>query len=203
MESTKRSTRSAGPTRATGAAPHAVLGIPPAATARQARAAFRRLALIHHPDRNPGDAKAHERFKRILRAYRAFLAGAGPGREPAPAPRGPRPDRYACARCGDSFPFPEVCPRCGVALLDRSAGPVVGVEDPRVRELIERLEARPRTPSDWETRVPVPALLVAACLCAAAVVWRVGPVGVALLFAGFAAYVTGVELHRRLSLAIE
>jgi hypothetical protein len=185
--------------------PYAVLGIPPSATVRQARAAFRRLALRHHPDRNPGDARAHERFKKVLRAYRAVLMGVGRRGADATrtAPAGPRPDRYACGRCGDSFPFPEECPRCGVALFDRTGGPTPSDEDPQVRELIERLEARPERPSDWEERLPVPAMLVAGCLSAAAFVWQVGPVGVALLFVGFAAYVTGIELHRRANLALE
>jgi len=36
---------------------------------KQIKRAYRRLARKHHPDVNPGDAKAAERFKRIARAY--------------------------------------------------------------------------------------------------------------------------------------
>ncbi|HJL20229.1 MAG TPA: J domain-containing protein [Sandaracinaceae bacterium LLY-WYZ-13_1] len=183
---------------------HSVLGIPASATVAQARAAFRRLALMHHPDRNPGDPRAHERFKKILRAYRTAMRSIGRARAAGASshevPAGPRPDRYACGRCGDSFPFPESCPRCGVRLCDRAAGPPVDREDARVRALIEELESRPAPPEEPGPEPPVPAMLVGACLAAGAVVWQVGPVGVALLFVGFAAYVTGLELHRRASL---
>lgn len=184
--------------------PYAVLRIPPTATVAQARLAFRGLALKHHPDRNPGDARAHDRFKAILRAYRAVLSRAARAqaghRETTPA--GPRPDRYACARCGDSFPFPETCPRCGVHLCDRVAGPPVDVEEPAVRRLIEVLESRPEPTADWEERLPVPAMLVAGCLMMAAFAWQIGPIGPALLFIGFATYVTALEMHRRASLAL-
>ena len=184
--------------------PYAVLRIPQSATVAQARAAFRRMALKHHPDRNPTDPRAHQRFKAILRAYRAVLADATrrSGARAAPAPAGPRPDRYGCGRCGDSFPFPEVCPRCGVHLFDRTAGPAVDAVDPAVRAMIEHLESRPEAAADWEDRVPVPGLLVAGCVAAAAFAWQLGPVGPALLVLGFAAYVAALETHRRASLAL-
>ena len=46
-----------------------ILGIEPGATEEQIRKAYRRLALQHHPDRNPGDPGAEERFKEIAEAY--------------------------------------------------------------------------------------------------------------------------------------
>jgi hypothetical protein len=183
--------------------PFAILGISKTASVTEARVAYRRLAIRHHPDLNPGDVGAAERFKRVLRAYRAIASGAvrrAPAEQPMPA--GPRPDRYACAGCGDSFPFPERCPRCDVILCDRSAGPPVMAVDPLVTELIRRLESRPSAPETaWEDRLPVPGLLVASCLLAAAFVWQVGPIGPALLFVGFAAYVLGMEMHRRAMLS--
>ena len=48
---------------------YAVLGVPRDATEKQIRAAFRKLARQHHPDVNPGDTEAEERFKQINEAY--------------------------------------------------------------------------------------------------------------------------------------
>ena len=48
---------------------YADLGVPRTATPDEIKQAFRKLALKHHPDRNPGDATAEERFKRIGEAY--------------------------------------------------------------------------------------------------------------------------------------
>jgi molecular chaperone DnaJ len=45
------------------------LGVERDATAEQIKRAYRKLALTCHPDRNPGDAEAEERFKRAAEAY--------------------------------------------------------------------------------------------------------------------------------------
>jgi molecular chaperone DnaJ len=50
-----------------------VLGVEREATEQQIKSAYRRLALKHHPDRNPGDREAEERFKEAAEAY-AVLA---------------------------------------------------------------------------------------------------------------------------------
>uniref|UniRef100_A0A8C9WQ52 DnaJ homolog subfamily C member 10 n=1 Tax=Sander lucioperca TaxID=283035 RepID=A0A8C9WQ52_SANLU len=39
------------------------------ATTREIRQAFKKLALTMHPDKNPGDASAHEKFLQVNRAY--------------------------------------------------------------------------------------------------------------------------------------
>src|SRR6202162_2784046 len=47
---------------------YAVLGVKKTATADDIRKAFRKLARKYHPDVNPGDKKAEERFKEISEA---------------------------------------------------------------------------------------------------------------------------------------
>jgi len=46
-----------------------VLGVPRKASAKDIRAAFRKLARKYHPDLNPGDKSAEEKFKQIQEAY--------------------------------------------------------------------------------------------------------------------------------------
>lgn len=45
------------------------LGVEEDASAREIKKAYRRLARKHHPDRNPDDPEAEERFKEIQEAY--------------------------------------------------------------------------------------------------------------------------------------
>src|SRR5262245_46007063 len=46
-----------------------VLGVARTATPAEIKAAHRKLARKHHPDLNPGNTQAEERFKEIQRAY--------------------------------------------------------------------------------------------------------------------------------------
>jgi DnaJ-class molecular chaperone len=49
--------------------PYHVLGVPPQADATAIKTAYRQLAQESHPDRNPDDPSAEERFKEIGRAH--------------------------------------------------------------------------------------------------------------------------------------
>ena len=46
-----------------------LLGVPRKATAKDIRSAFRKLARKYHPDLNPGDKSAEEKFKQLQEAY--------------------------------------------------------------------------------------------------------------------------------------
>ncbi len=75
-----------------------ILGVPRNASEQEVKSAYRKLALKHHPDRNPGDARAEELFKEAAEAYgvlgdpekrrrfdaygHAGLGGAGGGFDP-------------------------------------------------------------------------------------------------------------------------
>lgn len=49
-----------------------LLGLGRNATEAEIKAAYRKLAMKHHPDRNPGDKQAGENFRRINTAYEAL-----------------------------------------------------------------------------------------------------------------------------------
>ena len=46
-----------------------VLGIRRDSTGQEIKSAYRRLAVSYHPDRNPGDRTAEEKFKEAAEAY--------------------------------------------------------------------------------------------------------------------------------------
>ena len=82
-----------------------LLGVPRKTAVKDIRAAYRKLARKYHPDLNPGDKSAEEKFKQIQEAYEVLsdakkrqmydqfgfnVPGAGGG--PAPGPGGASPE---------------------------------------------------------------------------------------------------------------
>ncbi len=49
-----------------------ILGVSRSCTDVEMKAAFRKAAMQHHPDRNPGDAEAERKFKELNEAYQAL-----------------------------------------------------------------------------------------------------------------------------------
>ncbi len=52
--------------------PYDALGVPRDADQDQIKKAYRKLAKEHHPDKNPGDPEAEERFKAVAVAYQTL-----------------------------------------------------------------------------------------------------------------------------------
>ena len=52
-----------------------VLGVAKNATEAELKSAFRKAAMVHHPDRNPGDKDAEVKFKELNEAYQCLSDG--------------------------------------------------------------------------------------------------------------------------------
>ena len=115
--------------------PYEVLGVPRDASDSDVKAAYRKLALQYHPDRNPGDAAAEEQFKRISEAYATLRdpekrawADRGGARAGGPAPDFSTVDWQQMFREADlKVDFREGMPRTGNAAFDALFGVMTGV----------------------------------------------------------------------------
>jgi len=65
--------------------PYDILGIPRGSSEEAARAAYRRLAMETHPDRNPDDPEAAAKFDRATKAYNAIRSGVHGSSPPSPS----------------------------------------------------------------------------------------------------------------------
>ena len=53
-----------------------ILGVAETATKDEIKKAYRNLAVKYHPDKNPGDAEAEEKFKEATEAYETLTDDA-------------------------------------------------------------------------------------------------------------------------------
>ena len=86
--------------------PYAVLGIPRNSSKKQAKAAYRRLAMLHHPDRGGSQAK----FQEILAAWNWIQEGRFVAQE-APKPKNEEPYRSSFGGAPVPPPVPPKAPR--------------------------------------------------------------------------------------------
>jgi len=104
---------------------YAVLGVPASASQDEIKKQYRKLASKHHPDKNPKDARAAERFKEISEAYQVLgdagkrkqyddmrrlgaFGGFGGGARGGPRPGRGAPSPGAGFPPGGGFRFEEV-----------------------------------------------------------------------------------------------
>ena len=82
-----------------------VLGVSRTATPQELKSAFRKLALQHHPDKNPGDKASEDKFKECSEAYEVLADTEKRARydrfgHQAPGGFGPSPFEGGFSGCG-------------------------------------------------------------------------------------------------------
>lgn len=68
-----------------------ILGLKCGASVAEVKASYRRLARLYHPDVNPLDGQAHERFIKLHSAYRLLIEAVNTGTETAATPQPTEP----------------------------------------------------------------------------------------------------------------
>src|SRR5919202_1541857 len=87
------------------------LGVKKDASTEEIKKAYRKLAAQYHPDRNPGDASAEEKFKEVQTACRECGGtGAEPGTTPVICPE--CNGRGVVSESQGLFALSQPCPRC-------------------------------------------------------------------------------------------
>lgn len=122
-----------------GTAIYRILGLAPQATPDEIKAAYHRQALERHPDRNPGDPEAADRFGKIKTAYdllsdpgrrrewhrRHGLPPPGGGVRATAPPPPPRDESLDLVCCDCDGPVRE-CSVCGAGVCRHMAARVPG-----------------------------------------------------------------------------
>lgn len=89
-----------------------ILSVPPGATLRQVHRAYKRLVLLHHPDRTNNDPRSLERFCEATEAYstlKAAYAARQLGKGAGPCPK--------CERIGKLYRGLDGSRSCAECLL--------------------------------------------------------------------------------------
>ena len=84
--------------------PYKILGVSPNATDEEIKQAYRRLAKLYHPDRNPGDEEAAKKMQQINAAYEQIKNPAQSGGYSQYDPFGGyRQQSYGSTDSGDNY----------------------------------------------------------------------------------------------------
>ena len=133
---------------------YGTLGVLSSATPAEIKKAFRALALKHHPDRNPGDKAAEEKFKAVAGAWK-ILSDADSRRDyDAAMAGGGRPGRGArgAAGGGGSPPFEDNDEMSIDEILRRFGGIFEGGQGAEFHR--SRCAARPGRDAEVELELP-------------------------------------------------
>ncbi len=107
--------------------PHKLLGVSENASEDEIRCSYRKLVRKHHPDLNPDDPKAEERFKELQQAYEALTKPGRRGgfgrasRQRTSGPR-PKPRRRTGGRVEFSGDLSDLLKKLGYQPRNRASG---------------------------------------------------------------------------------